>query len=165
MLPPSSHHVAVSFEGEVDRGVEEGVAGADECSQRLSLRCDERFFEGDPLVARKHGLTGADQPVAAADGRRHVAHLEAARLALADGSAEPGEGFFEEGLDVVRLESAGVRALHLLADLLDAARIHGVLRQGPLLEKLLELLSVEGSLDGLLEACPDLRLLPVADRW
>ena len=46
----------MALEGEVDRGVEERVAGADELRERLARRVDERLLEGDPLVAGQDRL-------------------------------------------------------------------------------------------------------------
>jgi hypothetical protein len=52
--------IAMTLQRQVDDGVEQRVAGADKCRQRLALRCDERFLEGDPLIARQ---TGSPMPI------------------------------------------------------------------------------------------------------
>ena len=67
---PRLQQVAVALEREVDGGVEQRMARADEGGQRLALRRDQRLLEGDALVARQHRLADADQAVAVADRRR-----------------------------------------------------------------------------------------------
>ena len=133
----------MALQGQVDDGVEQRVAGADEGGQRLALGRDQRLLEGDALVARQHGLADADQAVAVADRGRDVGDLVAARLALLGGAAEALEGLEEEGLDVVRLQAAGLGALHVLADAVDAAGVHGVVGERALFEQVLELAAVE----------------------
>ena len=137
--------VAVALQGQVDGGVEQRMAGADEGGQRLARRRDQLLLEGDALVARQHRLADADQAVAVADRRRHVGDLVAARLALLDRAAQALEGFLEERLDVVRLQPAGLGALHLLADAVDAAGVHRVVGQRALLQQVLQLVAVEGA--------------------
>ena len=73
----------MALQGQVERGVEQRVAGADKGGERLALRRDQILLEGDALVARQHRLADADQAVAVADRRGHVGDLVAARLALA----------------------------------------------------------------------------------
>ena len=79
----TAQEVAVAFERQVERGVQQRVAGADEGRQGLALRRDEGFLEGDALVARQHRFTDADEAIAVADGRWHMGHFIAARLPLA----------------------------------------------------------------------------------
>ena len=76
--------IAVALEREVERGVEQRVARADEGRERLALRRDQVLLEGDALVARQHRIARADLAVAVAHRRGHVGDLVAARLALAD---------------------------------------------------------------------------------
>jgi hypothetical protein len=58
--------VAVALQREVDDGVEQRMAGADKGGQRLALRRDQGFLEGDALIARQHRFADADQAVAVA---------------------------------------------------------------------------------------------------
>ena len=74
----------MAFERQVERRVQQRMAGADEGRQGLALRRDEGFLEGDALVARQHRLADADEAVAVADGGWHMGDLIAARLPLAD---------------------------------------------------------------------------------
>jgi hypothetical protein len=113
--------VAVAFQGEVDDGVEQRVAGADEGRQRLALGRDEGFLEGDALITRQHGFADADEAIPVAHRGRNMGDLEAAGLALPGVAAELFEGFEKEGFDVVRLQAAGIGALHVLADALHTA--------------------------------------------
>jgi hypothetical protein len=78
----AAQQVAVAFEGEGERRVEQRVARADECGERLALRRDERLFEDDALVSRQHRLPHPDEPIAAAHRRRDVGDLVSAGLAL-----------------------------------------------------------------------------------
>ena len=64
----------------------------------------------------------------------------------------------------MRLEAAGLGPLHVLADLLDLAGVHRIARQGPLLQKLAQVLAVESVVDDLMQPGPDLGLVAVADR-
>ena len=88
--------VAVALERQVERGIEQRMAGADESGERLALRRDQRLLKGDALVARQYRLARSDQAVAVAHRRRDMGDFVAARLALADGAAELTEGFEEE---------------------------------------------------------------------
>ena len=137
----------MALEGQVDDRVEQRMARADEGGQRLARRRDQRLLEGDALVARQHRLADADQAVAVAHRRRDVGDLVAARLALLGRAAQALEGLEEEGLDVVRLQAAGLGPLHLLADALDPAGVHRVVGERALFEQVLELAAVERVLD------------------
>ena len=52
--------VAVAFQGEVDDRVEQRMAWANKCCQRLALRRDQRLLEGDTFIARQDGVPNAD---------------------------------------------------------------------------------------------------------
>src|SRR5438128_4854860 len=99
------------------------MSGADECGEGLTLRSDQLFLEGNPLVARQDRLTGADQPVAIAHRGGNVRDLEATWLSLLRRSAQALECFQEERLDVVRLQASCLCPLHFLADAVHAARV------------------------------------------
>jgi hypothetical protein len=159
-----AQEIAVTLQREVDGRVEQRVAGADEGGQRLPLRRHEPLLEGDPFIAWQHRLTDADEAVAVPDRSRHVRHLVPAWLALLHGAAEAPERLEEEGLDVVRLEPPGLGALHLLANAVHAARVHGVVGEGVLLDQILDVRAVEGVVHHLREARAHLGLLSVADR-
>ena len=63
----------------------------------------------------------------------------------------------------MRLQAAGLGALHVLADALDAARVHGVVGKRALFEQVLELVAVERVLHDRREAGAHLGLIAVAD--
>ena len=65
----AAQEIAVAFERQVERGIQQRVAGADEGRQGLARRRDEGFLEGDALVARQHRFTDANEAIAVADGR------------------------------------------------------------------------------------------------
>jgi len=154
----------VAFQHEVDRGVEQGVTGTDERRERLALGSNEGLLEDDALVPRQDSLADAGEAVSVAHRGGHVTHLEATRLALADGPAELLERLEEEGLDVVGLQPARLRTLHVLAHARKPARVHRVAHERSLLEQILDLRSVNGVCDRLREARAHLRLLAVPDR-
>ena len=100
------------------------MAGADEGCQGLAWRRDEGFLKGNALVARQHRFADADEAVAVADGGGHMGNLIAARLPLAHCPPKLLKRFEKERLDVVRLQPAGIGALHVFADAVNAAGIH-----------------------------------------
>src|SRR5690606_3401003 len=99
----AAQQVAVPFQGEVERRVEERMAWTDECGGGLPRRRDELLLEDDALVALEDRLADADHAVAVADHRRDVPNLVTPRFALPDGAAEALERFQEERFDVVGL--------------------------------------------------------------
>ena len=155
------HQIAVALEDEVDRGVEQRVAGADEGRDRGPG--DLGLVEADALVAREHRRASADLAVALAQRARHAGDLEAAGLAPVDAPAQVLEGLAEEALDVVGLEALGVCPLHLLADRLDPTEREGLLGQRAALEQVQEVGVAGRVVDHLQEARLDLGLLAVAD--
>ena len=78
-------------------------------------------------------------------------------------AAQALEGLEEERLDVVRLEAAGLGALHVLADAVDPAGVHGVVGQRALFQQVPELAAVERVLDDRGQAGAHLGLVAVAD--
>ena len=72
--------VAVTFQDQVDDGVEQRMARADESRQGLPGRGDQRLLEHDPFVAGEDWRAGPDQPVAVPDQGRNVRYLVAARF-------------------------------------------------------------------------------------
>lgn len=155
--------VALALERQVEHGVEQRVAGADEGGERLAGRRDQRLFEGDALVACEHRITGADLAVAVAHRRGDVRELVAARLAFARAAAQALEGFEEERLDVVRLQPPRLGTLHVLAHACDAARVHRVVCEGALFEQVLDVGAVHSMLDGAREARAHVGPVAVAD--
>ena len=80
--------IAVRFEREVERGVQERVPWTDECGKGLALRRDERLLEHDSFVSLENRLTNADLPVATPHGRRHMRHFVPTGFTLAGSAAE-----------------------------------------------------------------------------
>ena len=154
----------MAFERQVERRVQQRVAGADKSRQGLALQCDEGFFEGYAFVARQYWLTNADEAVAVTDRGWHMRDLIAARLPLAGRPSELLKGFEKERLDVVRLQAAGLGAFHLLAYTGHAARVHGVMRQGTLFKQGLELRTIHRIGNRLGEFGAYLGALAVANR-
>ena len=153
----------VTFQDQVDDGVEQRMARADESRQGCPGGETSGFSNTIPFVAGEDRLAGPDQPVAVPDQGRNVRHLVAARFTLAGRAAELPERLAEERLDVVRLQAARVGPLHLLAHALHAADVHRVVDELPLLEQVLQRRPVERMVDGGIEAGAHLRLLAIAN--
>ena len=96
--------VLIAFQGEVDDGIEQGMARTDEGSQRLALWRHQGFIKGNPLVARQDGFANAYDAVPAPHRGGDVSDFVTAGFSLLDGAAKPLEGFVKEGLDVVGLQ-------------------------------------------------------------
>ena len=153
----------MALQQQIERCVEQRVAGADKGSLRLARWRKQALLKGDALIARQHRLANTDHAVAVTQQRRNMGDLVAARLALAQRATQLLEGRQEEGLDIVRLEAAGLSALHLLAHPRHLAGVHCVVGQRPLLQQILDLLPIHGVLDRLGQAGADIGSLAVAD--
>ena len=110
------------------------MPGTDEGSERLPLRRDEWFVEGDALVARQHGLADANNAVAVAHWSRNVGNLIAMWLPLLGRSSQALECFKKKRFNVVWLEAPCFRSLHFFTDAVHAARVHRVVRECPLFD-------------------------------
>ena len=128
------------------------------------MRSDEGFLERDALISRKHGLAKTDQAIPAPDDRWHVSDLVPARLSLLERTAQPVERFEEKRLDIMRLEPPRFCALHLLADAVHPARVHGVVDQGPLLQEIAQSVPIQGIGDYLCQPCAYLGPLAIPHR-
>ena len=128
------------------------------------MRRHQVLLEGDALVAGQHRLADADQAVAVAHRGRDVGDLVAARLPLLGRAAQKPERLVEEGLDIVRLEAAGLGPLHVLADALDPAGVHGVVGERPFFQQVSQLAAVERVIEHRLQAGPHFGLIAVPDR-
>ena len=95
--------IAVSFQRQVDHCIEQWVPGTHERGQRLTLRRNQRFLEGDALVARQNRLAETNQTVSIPNERGNVGDLVASNLALLGRAAQAFKRFAKERLDVVRL--------------------------------------------------------------
>ena len=69
----------------------------------------------------------------------------------------------EERLDVVRLEAAGLGPLHVLADAVDPAGVHGVVGERPFFQQVPELAAVERVFQHRRQAGAHVGLVAVAD--
>src|SRR3954462_12901420 len=102
------------------------MTGTDEGRRRLARRCNERLLEYDTFVSRRDGFANADKAVPILDRRRYVAQFVATGFPLSGAPTELPKSFQKERLDVMRLETSCIRALHILMDAKDAARVHGI---------------------------------------
>ena len=90
--------IAMALKGEVDDGVEQRMTRADEGGQRVTLWRYQRLLKGNALIARQHGFTDADQPVAVSHGRRNMGDFYACGFTLL-GRCRPGSGRLPERND------------------------------------------------------------------
>src|SRR5690348_15095271 len=112
------------------------MAGTDERGKGLTLRCNRGLLEGDPFVPGQHRLSDSDKTIALPHRGGDVRDFVALRLALLGASAQTLERLDEEGLDVVRLQPSRLGSLHLFANPIDPARVHGIVGERALLKKI-----------------------------
>ena len=155
--------VSVALQRQVDDGIEQRMAGADKGGRRLPLRCHQGLIESDALVARQHGFAEADEAVTVAHRGGHMAEFIASRFALLGRPPEPLERFEEEGFDVMGLQTPGIGALHVLADTLYPARVHGIVNQRALFKQPLKMAAVERGVEYRGQERLDLGALAVTD--
>ena len=58
----------MALKRQIERGIQQRVAGADKSREGLALRRNEGFLEGNALVARQYRFADADEAVAVAEG-------------------------------------------------------------------------------------------------
>src|SRR5260221_7783941 len=105
------------------------MARTDEGGQWLAGHSDQRFLEGDALVARQHRLPCADLAVTTTNDGRHVRDLIPSSFSHAHTAAQELERRQEEVCDEVRLEPPRLRSLHIFADRTYLAGIQRITRQ------------------------------------
>ena len=140
-----------------------GCPGQDEGRRRPARRSRQRLLEHDTVVPRQHGFAVPAHAVTVPDRRRDVRHRVAARLALPRRPAQPPERLAEERLDVVRLQAARFRPLHLLAHAPHPRGVHRVVDELALFQQILQRVPVERPIDGGVEPRAHLRPFAVAD--
>src|SRR5689334_11972023 len=74
--------VAVTFDREVNDGVEKWMPRTNKGCQRLPLWRHQRLLEGNAFVTWQHWLADSDQPVAIAHRSRNVSDFVSPRLTL-----------------------------------------------------------------------------------
>jgi hypothetical protein len=153
----------MSFEGQIDDRIQQRMPRTDESGQRLPLWRYQCFFKGDALVAGQHWLTDANQPVAISYRGWNVGDLIAAGFPLFVRSAQSLKRFAKEGFDVVRLQAAGFGALHIFADPVDLACVHGINGKGVVFKQILNLFAIQYMIQHRRQAGANLRLIPVSD--
>jgi len=116
-------HALVALQDQVDHRVQQRVAGAEEVGVGLAGHVDQVLVEADALVLLQHRDGRLQRFGVAADRRRDARDLVAARLAVADHAAQLPECLHEKRADVVRLQAAGRRALHLAPDAQDVGGV------------------------------------------
>ena len=152
----------VALQHHVHGRVEQRMPWGEQLRLRLPVRCHQRLLERHARVARDDRDPRPERLASVADLGGDVRDLVAAGLALGDLTAEQPERFQEEGADVVGLQLACLRDLHLPPDLLDIGGAHHLGEQRPLLQRGLQLLA-DGGIDDLVEPRSYLRLVAVAD--
>ena len=161
---PTLQQLTVALQRQVQHRVQQGVTRAHERCRGLADRRLRLLVEDDALVAGQYRLPSARQPVPSPHDGRHVRNLITAGLPLSHLAAQPTKRLHEERLHVVRLQPAGVGALHLLAHPVQLAGVDRAVGQGLVLHKVAELVPIHRVLHGPVETSPYVRPLTVADR-
>ena len=143
---PALQKVAGAFAHHVDERFEQGMPGADEGGRHGPLHVAVCLVEADALVAVQHRLAVAHLHVAAPHGVGNEGDFPAAFLTRGHTAAQFAERLLEKGFDEMRLEAAGLHALHVLADDGHGFGVHHVLRERVILHQLAYGLAVEGLL-------------------
>jgi len=137
------------------------MARTNELCQGLAWDADQFFLERQAFVSREDGIAHADDPVPVANDGRNVGRLVTLRLPFPQGSAEPLEGFIEEGGNEMGLKTASLGPFHVFPNLPDAGGIHGVVRQGVFLNQIAEFVPIQGVVDDLVQLCSHFRTVSV----
>ena len=122
---------AAMLEDDVDDGVEQWMAGAEQLGMMSIRHIDLMFLEADAFIALQDMFEMVGCALAAHLERRAL-DLVAALLARHRAPAEGFECRKEEALDEVWLELACLHALHVGTDGCDVGRAHDVACQGVL---------------------------------
>src|SRR5579884_3121477 len=133
----------MAFEQEGNRGIEQGMSWREQGGLRFARHRDQSFLEDDALVAAQDGSARIGARQAMAQFGRHEGDLVAARLTLVVAAAQVLEGFQEEGGDKMRLQAAGLGALHLLAYLAHTHHVHHLAHQRALLKQGFQVVAVK----------------------
>lgn len=155
--------ITMPFQRKIDNGVEQRLTWADKGGQRMTLRCDQRFFKRYALVARQYRLADANKAVAVSYRGRNMGDFIATWFALFGRSAKASEGFQKERFDIVRLQPSRLGPFHVFTNTMNAARVYGVVRKRPLLHKFLQSALVQRVFQHGCQARPHFRLIPVTD--
>ena len=140
------------------------MSGAKQFGWDHALHIAALFFKADPLISLQHRLPKANLHIPAAHRRRHKGDLVASGLARTYLATHRAEGFQKECLDKMGLQLVRFHPLHLFPDGRNLLYVHGVVRQGALIQQLPELLLVQRAVHHLLQPGTDGRVVAVANR-
>ena len=144
--------IARAFADGVDHGFKQRMPGTDERGRYRAGQIAIGLVEADALVAVEHRLDMTYLPVPIADGEGNGEYLPTTFLTGRHATAQFAERFLEERLYEIRLEAAGLHALHFLADDADRADVHHVFGKGAFLQQLKQCLRVEGNIHVVIES-------------
>src|SRR5690606_22809586 len=100
-----------------------------ELSHRLASDADQILFKRYTLVFREDGVAHANQSVPIPYHCRDVGNLKSFWLPFASCAAQSLESFKEERSNEMRLKATRLGSFHVLANLLDARGVHGIVRE------------------------------------
>ena len=152
---------AVTFQGQINHGVEQEVARADEGGEWLTGRGDRRLLKSNSLVTRRSG-----SPIPITRSRMATAACVISMRCTSPffhRTAEAFEGLQEKRFDVMGLETPRLGAFHVLADAMHAAGIHRIVGQRPFLQQIPKLALVKNAIYHLRQAGAHLRLFAITD--
>ena len=154
-------HIAVALEDEIDGRVKQRMTGAE--TDRRWPPGDLRLLEADAFVTFEYRFDATDPQIASPERAGHAGYLVASDFAPVDGSAQVPERPEEEALDVMRLQAAGFRALHLFADVAHLGRAQVVAHERPVFQQGQEAIAIDRTVHALEETGLDLRPFAVAN--
>src|SRR6266508_5340837 len=160
---PLAKRVAMAFQHEINRGVEERMAGRNEGGRRFAFESHVAFVEGDALVGVQHRGASSNNAIMQADFSRHATNLESPWFTLEKLAAEHLKRFIEERPDIVRLQFASLGTVHLVANLAHTRSREGFMYQITVFNQAAQMLHVEFGINHLVEPRFDLRPVALAN--
>ena len=160
---PPLEQIPVSLQGEINDGVQQGMARADKRGKGLALGMNQLFLKGDPLIPVQDRFPHAYEAVPVSDGGRHMGDFIAPGFPFPVGSAQFLKSFTEKGFNIMGLKTLGIGPLHVFPDSADFACIHGVMGQGPFFQQVLQLFPVQGMIQNRGQIGHDLGLFSIPD--
>ena len=154
----------VAFKNQIERGIQQRVAGTDELRQGSAGSADEILFKGNALVACEYGVAQADNAVPVSDDGGDVRDFVSFGLSLPYRASETLERLDKECRNEMRLQASNLGTLHRLLNCLNAGCIHCIMGKGVFFDKSTQRIMVHRMLDNLIESGAYLRLVAIANR-
>src|SRR5881409_3652954 len=145
----ATQQIPVALQREIECGIQKRMAWTDKCRKGLTLGRDQILFESNSLVTLQDRIAAADQPIPVADRSGNMCEFVPPGLALTNGPTQLLERLDKERFNVVGLKALRLGAFHIFTNTGNAAGVHCVVRERPLLQKDLKVGAVHGVFYGL----------------